>query len=427
MSDSPGDIPSFLRARIYFASWVLMALYNVGWGIVFPMRALYFRDPSVGLSWEELGWLGFLRAGISMGVPLLFGSLADRRGKQKEWLLGGFAASSVTTVFFLWGHSFWEIALFSAFDAVSMAAYNVNLNALVSVTLEENARGRQFGQFRIAGSVGYAFASFLLIPLVTKDPTYRAVFLTGSGIYLLCFLVTMLWIRDVPPSLRKPSSKGGWKKVVRQRRLMTLYIAQAFSSVGGSMSYAFFSNHLNETYHLSPDSVGIMYGIMTLSEIPALIGMGWASDRWGRKPILVLAFLSSGVRWSLVGLVPTAGWLVPVQLLWGVAFSGYTVGVALMTELIEPENRGAAFGILNVAFSIGNVLGPPLGGYLAESFGLPMVFRVGGMFSLLAGVGLGMFLRTKSRTSGEVFPAFVWTTRWRRTRRSIQCSKRMLL
>lgn len=404
-----------------------MALYNVGWGIVFPMRALYFRNPSVGLSWEELGWLGFLRAGVSMGVPVLFGSLSDRTGRQKEWLLGGFAASSVTTALFLWGHSFWEIAFFSVLDAISMAAYNVNLSALVSVTLEEDARGRQFGQFRIAGSVGYAFASFLLVPLLMKDPTYRAVFLTGSGIYLLCFLGTMFWIRDVPPSMRKSSSGSGWRKVVRQRRLMTLYAAQAFSSVGGSMSYAFFSNHLNETYHLSPEGVGVMYGIMTLSEIPALIGMGWASDRWGRKPILVLAFVSSGVRWGLVGLVPTAGWLVPVQLVWGVAFSGYTVGVALMTELVEPENRGAAFGMLNVAFGIGNVLGPPLGGYLAESAGLSVVFQVGGMFSLLAGIGLWMFLRTESRTPGEVLPVFALATRWRRARRSVQCSKRPLL
>jgi len=382
-----------------------MALYNVGWGILFPMRALYFRSPSIGLTWEELGWLGFIRSAISMVIPLLFGSVSDRTGRQKEWLLGGFAASSAVTILFLVGHSFWEIALISAFDAMSMIAYNVNLNALVSVTLDESARGRQFGQFRIAGSIGYAMASFLVVPLVSRDPTYRAVFLTGAGVYLLCFLVTIGWIQDVPASMRKPSPKAGWKRVVRQQNLMTLYVAQAVSSVGGSMCYAFFSNHLNETYQLSPNWVGVMYGIMTLSEIPALVGMGWMSDRWGRKPILVLAFLSSGVRWSLIGLVPTAGWLIPPQLLWGVAFSGYTVGVALMTELVEPENRGAAFGILNFAFGIGSVVGPPLGGYIAEHCGLPAVFRVGGVFPLIGGVGLILFLQRGARPSDETVPA----------------------
>jgi MFS family permease len=393
-----------------------MAFYNVGWGIVFPMRALYFREPSVGLSWQELGWLGFVRSAISMVIPLLFGSVSDRTGRQKEWLLGGFAASSLATSLFLVGRSFWDIALISAFDAMSMIAYNVNLNALVSVTLDENARGRQFGQFRIAGSVGYGIASFLVVPLVTRDPTYRAVFLTGAGVYLVCFVVTVFWIRDVPASMRKSSQKAGWKSVVRQRNLMTLYVAQAVSSIGGSMCYSFFSNHLNETYGLSPNWVGIMYGIMTLSEIPALVGMGWASDRWGRKPILVLAFLSSGVRWSLVGVVPTAGWLVPPQLLWGIAFSGYTVGVALMTELVEPQNRGAAFGILNFAFGIGSVIGPPLGGYIAEHAGLPAVFQVGGTFSLIAGIGLILFLQPGKRASKEAIPALALATLRRRGR-----------
>ncbi|MBM3215611.1 MFS transporter [Candidatus Poribacteria bacterium] len=414
---SEPSLPPDLRRSIYMASWTLLSLYNVGWAILFPLRAIYFREPHIGLSWEQIGWLGFVRSILGLAMPLVFGSASDRSGRQKVWLLGGFACASVSTALFLVGKSFLELAVITAIDGLSLIAYNVNLNALVTATLDGSTKGRQFGQFRIAGSIGYAFASFILVPIVSTDSSYRAVFLTGAGVYLLCLVVTAIWVRDLPHSHRKPSPKGGWKRVLNRRNLKVLYACQAISSIGGSMCFQFFSNHLNETYHLPPRWVGIIYGIMTLAEIPTLILLGLASDRWGRKPILLVAFFSAGFRWTLIGFAPGVPWIVFAQLLWGLGFSGFTVGVALMTDLVDPEDHGSAFGILNLAFGVGNVVGPPLGGYIAEHLGLPYVFRIGGSTAIIGGIILAFLLEYEKKPTGDAIPVDAVAPILRRFRR----------
>ncbi|MBT5535901.1 MFS transporter [Candidatus Poribacteria bacterium] len=388
-----GPIESVWRSRDFRVCWGLTALFNVAWGVVFPLRNLYFREPWIGLSFQQIGWLGFVRSATMASVPLLFGILSDRSGRRKPWIMGGFLLSSAATALYLVSHTYWQLVGVTFLTAVAFIAYNLNVNALVTTTLHDKARGRQYGQYRVSGSIGYALATFALIPLVALDKTYSATFLSGAGIYLACLIVAFLGIKETPATGEAASQWGAWREVLRERNLVILYACLAVSSIGTSMGFQFLSNHLDETFHLSKTSIGRIVGLASILEIPALIGLGWASDRWGRKPILALAFIMGGVRWSLIGLAPSLGWVVVAQFLWGMGFAGYTVGVALITDLVRPAARGSAMGMLQLSWAFGSILGPPLGGYLAEHIGLPIVFRVGGAFAIAGGVGLLAFLR----------------------------------
>ena len=125
-------------------------------------------------------------------VPLAFGILSDRSGRRKPWILVGFLVSAAVSSLYLVSHTFWQIAAVTFVGAVSFIAYNLNVGALVTTTLHDDARGRQYGQYRVSGSIGYGLATFALIPLVSRDPTYTATFLTGAGVYLACVVATWL-------------------------------------------------------------------------------------------------------------------------------------------------------------------------------------------------------------------------------------------
>ncbi|MAF12651.1 hypothetical protein CMK11_19555, partial [Candidatus Poribacteria bacterium] len=325
--------------------------------------------------------------------PLLFGILSDRSGRRKPWIMWGFLLSSVATALYLVSHTYWQLVGVTFLTAVAFIAYNLNVNALVTTTLHDKARGSQYGQYRVSGSIGFGLANFALIPLVALDKTYSATFLTGAAIYLGCLVVTFVGIREKPVPREGGSQWGGWREVLRERNLVILYACLAVSSIGTSMGFQFLSNHLDETFHLSKTWIGRIVGLASVLEIPALIGLGWASDRWGRKPILVLAFIMGGLRWSLIGLAPSLGWVVAAQFLWGMGFAGYTVGIALITDLVRPAARGSALGMLQLSWAFGSILGPPLGGYVAEHIGLPIVFRIGGAFAIVGGIGLFALLR----------------------------------
>jgi MFS family permease len=399
-SEPPYSRPatSVWRSRDFLACWGLTALFNVAWGVVFPLRSLYFREPWIGLTFQQIGWIGFARSATMATVPLAFGILSDRSGRRKPWIMAGFALSSVATALYLVSHTFWALVGVTLLIAIAFIAYNLNVNALVTTTLHDKARGRQYGQYRVSGSIGYALATFALIPLVARDTTYTATFLTGSAIYVACLVVTFFAIKETPSPREAGSQWGAWREVLRERNLRVMYACLAVSSIGTSMGFQFLSNHLDETFGLSKVWIGRVIGLASLLEIPALIILGWASDRWGRKPILVIAFIMGGVRWSLIGVAPSLGWVVAAQFLWGLGFAGYTVGVALITDLVKPAARGSAMGMLQLSWAVGSIIGPPLGGYFAQNVGLPVVFRIGGGFAMLGGIGLLVLLRPPAPT-----------------------------
>lgn len=391
---------SVWRSRDFLTCWGLTALFNVAWGVVFPLRSLYFREPWIGLSFQQIGWLGFVRSATMASVPLAFGILSDRSGRRKPWIMAGFLLSSVSTSLYLVSHTFWTLAAVTFVSAVAFIAYNLNVGALVTTTLHDNARGRQYGQYRVSGSIGYGLATFALIPLVSRDPTYTATFLTGAVVYIACMAMTAVGLKETPTPREDGSRWGAWREVLRERNLVVMYLFLAVSSIGTSMGFQFLSNHLDETFHLSKAWIGRVIGLASVLEIPALILLGWASDHWGRKPILVMAFIMGGVRWSLIGIAPSLGWVVGAQFLWGMGFAGYTVGVALITDLVRPAARGSAMGMLQLSWAFGSIIGPPLGGYVAQNVGLPVVFRLGGAFAIAGGVGLLLFLRPPDKVEG---------------------------
>jgi len=391
---------------------MISATFGIAWGLVWPLRNLYFREPWVGMSLQQVGWLGFVRSVTMAALPVLIGVLSDGSGRRKPWIVGGFALSSVGVALYLLAGSFWSLAAVTFVTTMAFVAYNVNVNALVTTTLHDNARGRQFGIFRVSGSIGYAAASLVIIPVATMDPTYTATFLTGAGIYLVCMVLAALRVREEPAKEHAASPWGAWREVLSERNLVVLYVFMAVSSIGTSMGMQFMSNHLDETFHLSKAWIGRIIGLAAVIEIPALILLGRASDRWGRKPILVFTFIIGGVRWALVGIAPDVSWVVVAQVMWGLGFAGYTVSVALITDLVRPAARGSAMGMLQLSWAFGSIVGPPVGGYIAQNIGLPVVFRVGGGFAVAGGVGLLLFLRPpRSAEANAPLPTSMAPTR----------------
>lgn len=90
--------------------------------------------------------------------------------------------------------------------------------------------------------------------------------------------------------------------------------------------------------------------------------LGALSDRFGRRPVLLLSNLGLGVDYLLMALAPSLGWLVVARLLSGVTASSMSTAGAYIADVTPPDRRAAAFGMIGAAFSVGFVLGPALGG-----------------------------------------------------------------
>jgi len=154
------------------------------------------------------------------------------------------------------------------------------------------------------------------------------------------------------------------------------------------------------------------------AEIFGLFGTAWAmmqflfspvlgalSDRFGRRPVILLSNFGTGADYLLMALAPTLGWLFVGRVISGITAASVSTGFAYIADVTPPEKRAASFGMIGAAFGLGFILGPAVGGLLG-SVGPRMPFWCAAAVSLLNAM-YGYFVLPES-LSTERRSTFSW-------------------
>jgi MFS transporter, DHA1 family, tetracycline resistance protein len=92
--------------------------------------------------------------------------------------------------------------------------------------------------------------------------------------------------------------------------------------------------------------------------------LGAMSDRFGRRPIILLSIAGLGLDYVLMALAPTLGWLFVGRVISGITSASFATAAAYIADVTPAEQRAKSFGLIGAAFGLGFVLGPALGGLL---------------------------------------------------------------
>ncbi len=121
--------------------------------------------------------------------------------------------------------------------------------------------------------------------------------------------------------------------------------------------------------------IGSCYAVTQFFFAPIV---GALSDRFGRRPILLMAMFGLGVDYLLQGFAPNLAWLFVGRVFAGMMGASYTTANAYIADISNDDNRARNFGLVGVAFGLGFALGPALGGLLgAQSLRLPFFVSAG--------------------------------------------------
>lgn len=105
------------------------------------------------------------------------------------------------------------------------------------------------------------------------------------------------------------------------------------------------------------------YAIMQFLFAPILGGL---SDQYGRRPVLLISLFGFAIDYLLVVWAPTIGWLFLARAISGISGASMTTASAYIADISEPEKRAQNFGLIGVAFGLGFIIGPVIGGFLGE-------------------------------------------------------------
>ena len=105
------------------------------------------------------------------------------------------------------------------------------------------------------------------------------------------------------------------------------------------------------------------YAIMQFICSPILGGL---SDRYGRRPVLLISLFGFAIDYLLVAWAPTIVWLFLARIISGISGASMTTASAYIADISKPEKRAQNFGLIGAAFGIGFIIGPVIGGFLGE-------------------------------------------------------------
>lgn len=182
------------------------------------------------------------------------------------------------------------------------------------------------------------------------------------------------------------------------------FISVALIAVVNALGYGIIIPILyaySKRFGLSDFENGLLFSTFAICSFIATPVIGRLSDKYGRKPLLMMSLLGTAVSFFLAAFAPNAVVLFIARALDGITAGNISVASAVIADTTDEKNRAKGFGVIGAAFGFGFVFGPAISAFTSQiSIHLP--FIIAGAISLVAVIITQLFLSETNHHIGEV-------------------------
>ena len=130
-----------------------------------------------------------------------------------------------------------------------------------------------------------------------------------------------------------------------------------------------------EHFHATPVQIGWLTGIYSGMQVIFVPILGRLSDRFGRRPVLILSLIGTALGFLIMGWASSLPLLFAARIIDGASGGNISTAQAYIADISTPENRSRSMGLIGAAFGLGFTFGPMIGGVLSRiSYGAPFYF-----------------------------------------------------
>ncbi|WP_050032863.1 MFS transporter [Halorubrum halophilum] len=356
-------------------------------------------------------WFLVAEFGAFVTFAVVWGAASDALGRRAPLIVAGAFGGAASYVALAavpeFGFGFRAaLAVRVVGGALTIGAFSLAITSLMDL---RGGNGRNMGTAGVAIGLGAAVGSVVggaLAELNAFYPVYAgAAVLAGAGVLAATVDDRVVADRSNAPSGGDSDSDVGFRDVLaRARTTRGLLVPLAFGFVD-RLTAGFFAL-VGVYYFQDPETFGLSAGAagatLALFFVPFAVlqaPFGSLSDRVGRFLPVVLGSVAYGIVTIGVGVAPVYPLAAALMVLVGVCGALMAPAtMALVTDLVEPEARGAAMGLFNVFGSLGFLAGFLIGGTATDQFGYtPAFLAVGGLELAIA---LALFPAVKAIAPG---------------------------
>ncbi len=360
-----------------------------------------------------LSLYGFLN---SLGQPFT-GRLSDRTGDRKRFVLIGLAILTGANLTYAFVGDYVSLLLVRGLQGVGVAFTIPSTIALINDLATDDSRGGNMGLFNAFRMLGIGLGPIAAGVIVDAGPYSLSVIgarVTGfdaafyiAGLTVFVSYVAVWVLVSNPESLEASAGEDLSIDVFASESdtlldpIFTLAVAGMFMAIAIGL-IATLEPVINERLGQHTAWFGLQFGAFVLAQILLQIPIGAASDRWGRRPFVLLGLAVLVPATLAQGLVTTSWGMLLTRI--GQGISGAMVfapGLALAGDLADARNAGTKLSVLTMSFGLGTAIGPLAAGFLVR-FGYPIPFVFGAALALVGVVLVYTQVEETVDTTGEL-------------------------
>ena len=359
-------------------------IMRLGFGIITFALPLYARR--LGLSLAETGALVAVTGIVKVALKPAAGWLADRVG-TKRGLVAALGLRSLVSFLFAFSSAPWQLYTIRSVHGLSTSVRDPAVNALIAENGDEKAMGSAFAWYFTAKSLANAMGKAVAGALLTlTGSNFRTVFLVTWAISSLTLPAVIFFVpgarRRVAVGLERGSRSAraesreaagpGPRESVYRKALGVVGLGFLIS-ITASMIDRFYPIIATEYAGMTEAQAGAVYLASAVVMLLAGPLFGWLSDRFGRKPTVVVRSAANAGSSLLYLLAPNGFGFTAGKLLDDGGRAGFRPAWgALKADIsgLKKSQRAQMMGLMDVGDDAGDVLGPVGGGMLWDAWGI---------------------------------------------------------
>jgi MFS transporter, DHA1 family, multidrug resistance protein len=366
-----------------------------------PLLPLFARELGAGPS-----LIGFVMGASTLTgivVKLPAGALSDLLGRRRLLVVG--ALVFATLPFAYLGVSTLALLIVLRFvHGSATAIFGPVASASLSDIAPAAKRGTWLSMYSTAQGAGQSLGPVLAGYFVAAG-RFDLAFAMAGLIGLGAPLIVASWRGgSTVPSSRAPwqDFKHGIREVGRHRLVLVTSGAQAAQFVLNGMLNAFLPLYGREVLGLTATELGWLFGVQTLTTLGIRPVVGFASDRAGRRWVIVTGLTVCSAAVAALSLATNLSAVIVTVLAYAAGVATTTAATSAFITDVTPRARyGAAHGVFGTIYDVGDALGPIVAGVLVAVLGYTRMFQIMATVAFTMTIAFGVASRPRSEPPGE--------------------------